>query len=113
MRKYYNENELAVAGGITADDVLPSSFIIWPDTFDEEYEAFVARFNKVKAGTTVDRISTLQCARNLWIVKPSHTDNGWGIRIFDDVDKIMEYIKTDEAKENGGKKVPEFPKFIV
>ena len=50
--------------------------------------------------------------RNMWIVKPSHSNNGEGIRIFeDDVTGIFNYMTTFSKlsiKNNSGK-----PTFIV
>ena len=114
MRKYYESNKEAQDAGISADDVIPSSFILKPDTYDQEYNNFKNKFNKISKGIIDKKIAQTQAERNMWIVKPSHTDNGYGIKIFyKDIDSIIKYIKTNEAKASDKGPGPKDPEFVI
>jgi hypothetical protein len=95
LRQYYAGNLAARSQGYTEFDTTPSTFLITARARDENFHGLVNRYQQLAKGISIkERLAMKHCQKNIWLVKPTNMNQGRGIEIFSDLDKMLQFINT-------------------
>lgn len=79
-------------------DTTPTTFIVQAKFDDDKMQELVARYKQLaKANAPKERMPLKHCKQNLWLVKPTNLNQGRGIEIFSDLDKMLSFINSKSA----------------
>ena len=82
MRRFYKQKGSA-SFGYNVYDSVPTSFMVFADCNDGEFQGFVQRYHEIeRRNYRNERLPAKHCANNIWLVKPAAENQGKGIAIF-------------------------------
>lgn len=110
MKHYYLNNEHAGTFGLfetarlinflvnsrySVWETTPTTFLITAGVEDSEFLNFKSRFEEIAKGNfSKEHLPEKHCKDNLWLIKPANLNQGRGIEIFKNYDKIISFLKT-------------------
>ena len=98
--KSYYKDQIAQTENYQVFDTTPTTFLLSSCMDTYEYHAFCNRFHELEKNALdsyKERMPVKHCRDNVWMVKPANENQGKGIRMFKDVDKIVSFLETKIA----------------
>ena len=93
LTSYYLCNAQAVRADYTAFESMSTTFLLTSGVENEEYANFLKRFKEIaKRKFFRERVPQKHCQQNMWIVKPANENQGRGIQVFDQLERIKEFL---------------------
>jgi hypothetical protein len=95
LKAYYKEHPESKAVRYELYDTTPTTFVVSSNLDTYEYNLFVKRFKDIQAnnGNVLrENVPAKHCEQNKWIVKPANENQGKGIKIFNDLRKIIKFL---------------------
>lgn len=95
LKNYYANSAMARQHGYTEFDTTPTTYLITTRIKDEQLEGLTTRYQMLSKGIdSRERLPMKHCEKNIWLVKPTNMNQGRGIEIFSDLDKMLHFINT-------------------
>lgn len=77
----------------TAWETTPTTFILSAGVENSEYTGFVTRFRDISKGFfQKEHLPEKHCQENIWLIKPANLNQGRGIEIFKNLEKILTFL---------------------
>lgn len=98
LKQYYYTNQHARNQAYAEFDTMPTTFIVRSRVADERMAELQIRFRQLRAGNySKERVPAKHCQKNMWLVKPTNANQGRGIEVFTDLDKMTSFIESRQA----------------
>jgi hypothetical protein len=93
LKQYYYTNQHARNYGYQEFDTIPTTFVVRSKVPDDKLAELQIRFRQLKAGNfSKERVPAKHCQKNMWLVKPTNANQGRGIEVFTDMDRMVAAI---------------------
>ena len=92
---YYFNHSQAKTHNYNEFDSTPTTYILQSRISDTNLKDFVAKFKLMQKGfCPKEKMPLKHCINNIWLVKPTNLNQGRGIEIFSELDKIMAFVNS-------------------